>query len=313
MKKNKTTFIMVLFFFMGLIVLFYPSISNYTNQKIQSKAISKYEEILKNVKEVDYSKYFKDAEEYNKKLSNLNYPLVNYKKLGKTDEILKINDSGMLGYITIDKIKVELPIYYGTDAKILNTAVGILEGTSFPVGGIGTHSVLSAHRGLPSSKLFTNLDQLELEDTFVIKVLDRTMTYEVDQILIVEPDKLDSLEISKDKEYVTLMTCTPYGINTHRMLVRGHRVENARIKSYVSNDAFKLNRLIVTPIACIPILIVWLISIAFKPIEKNIDYKMMFVYPTKYMEEIAKKKALKEKIRLELIEKKKNKNIKKGK
>lgn len=283
MKKNKTTFIMVLFFFIGLMVLFYPSISDYTNQKIQSKTIMKYEELLKKIEVVDYSKYFDEAKKYNQKLLKINQPLVNYKKLGDTSNILSVNSTGMIGYIEINKIKVELPIYYGTDANTLNTSVGLLEGTSFPIGGLGTHSVLSAHRGLPSSKLFTDIDKLELEDTFIVKILDQTLTYEIDQIRIVKPDELNDLEIDSNSDYISLMTCTPYGINSHRLLVRGHRIENIKAKTYASNEAFKINRLIVTPIACFPILIFWLIAIAFRPIEKRVDYKMMYVYPLKYV------------------------------
>lgn len=279
MKKNKTTFIMVLFFFIGLMVLFYPAISNYSNKKIQAKAINNYENLIKDIKEEDYSSYFDKALSYNKKLLKLSNPLIQYKKLGKVNDILNINSYGMMGYVSIDKLNVELPIYYGTSQEILNSKVGLLEGTSYPIGGEGTHSVLSAHRGLPSSKLFTDLDKLEVGDTFVISILDRTLTYEVDQILIVKPKELESLNIDKKKDYVTLMTCTPYGINTHRLLVRGHRVENARKKVYISTEAFKVDKIIVCTILCIPLLIIWMITIAFSPIKKVIDYESLFVYP----------------------------------
>lgn len=279
MKKNKTTFFMVLFFFIGLMVLLYPSISSYTNDKIQSKAVNKYEELLKNVREIDYESYLIDAKEYNKKLAGLVNPLISYKKLGSAKDILNISGTGMIGYVSIDKIKVELPIYYGTSDETLNIASGLLEGTSFPVGGEGTHAVLSAHRGLPSSKLFTDLDKIEVGDTFVIKVFDMIMTYEVDQILIVKPNEVDSLAINPKEDYVTLMTCTPYGINSHRLLVRGHRIENASIKSYISTEAFKVNNLIVTSIACMPIIFVWLIVIAFKPIRSNKKIYNKYIYP----------------------------------
>lgn len=279
MKKNKTTFFMVLFFFIGLMVLLYPSISSYTNDKIQSKAVNKYEELLKNVREIDYESYLIDAKEYNKKLAGLVNPLISYKKLGSAKDILNISGTGMIGYVSIDKIKVELPIYYGTSDETLNIASGLLEGTSFPVGGEGTHAVLSAHRGLPSSKLFTDLDKIEVGDTFVIKVFDMIMTYEVDQILIVKPNEVDSLAINPKEDYVTLMTCTPYGINSHRLLVRGHRIENASIKSYISTEAFKVNNLIVTSIACMPIIFVWLIVIALKPIRSNKKIYNKYIYP----------------------------------
>lgn len=279
MKKNKTTFFMVLFFFIGLMVLLYPSISSYTNNKIQSKAVNKYEELLKNIEEIDYEAYFKDAEKYNKKLAKIANPLISYKKLGSAKDILNVSGTGMIGYISIDKIKIELPIYYGTSDEILNIASGLLEGSSFPVGGKGTHAVISAHRGLPSSKLFTDLNKIEKGDTFIIKVFDKTMTYEVDQILIVQPNETDSLAINSKEDYVTLMTCTPYGINSHRLLVRGHRIENAKAKAYVSTEAFKVNKLIVTSIACMPIIFIWLIIVAFKPVKNNKKIYNKYVYP----------------------------------
>lgn len=278
-KKNKTTIIMIFFFLLGLAILLYPQISSYISKKVQSKAINNYEEMLSKNFDVNYDDYFKEAEEYNKKLSNLIKPMVTYKRLGDASNILKLDNANMIGYIYIDKIKVDLPIYYGTDEKVLNVASGLLEGTSFPVGGDSVHSVLSAHRGLPSSALFTHLDKLEKGDEFVIKILNRTLTYEVDQILIVKPNEINNLDIINNKDYVTLMTCTPYGINTHRLLVRGKRVENKEIKKYVSTDAFKIDKLIVTPIACIPILLVWLISIAFKPLTNNKKIHEKYVYP----------------------------------
>lgn len=291
-KNNKSTFIMVLFFFIGLAVLFYPAISNYSNEKLQSKSIDKYEKILSSIEEEDYSSYFDKAHDYNTKLMELSNPLVNYKKLGSTADILNVGGNGMMGYLLIDKLKVELPIYYGTTPQILNTSVGLLEGTSYPIGETNTHAVLAAHRGLPSSKLFSDLDELEIGDLFKVNILDRTLTYEVDQITIVKPDELENIKVLEQEEYVTLMTCTPYGINTHRLLIRGHRVENVRNVPYISTEAFKINRMVVTPIICLPILFIWLILIAFAPIERNIDYKMKYVYPNKY-KNLQKKKGIK--------------------
>lgn len=230
MKKNKTTIIMVLFFFIGLGVLLYPSISDFYNQKVQSKAIVDYESILNNISKEDYTSYFEKANNYNKKLLAMKRPLLTYKNIKDYNQILNLNGNGMIGYLTIDKIKVELPIYHGTSNEVLSKAVGHLEGTSLPVGGSGTHSVLSAHRGLPSFKLFTDLDKLEIGDTFVINVLDQTLTYQIDKITIVKPNQVNDLKIEKDKDYVTLLTCTPYGINTHRLLVRGVRIENINNK-----------------------------------------------------------------------------------
>lgn len=278
MKKNKTTLIMVLFFFIGLTILLYPSISNYYNQKHQSKAIIDYEEILNSINKEDYTKYFEEAEKYNKQLSKMKRPLLTYKNLKNYNKILDLNGNGMIGYITIDKIKVELPIYHGTTSDVLSKAVGHLEGTSLPIGGEGTHSVLSAHRGLPSFRLFTDLDKLEKGDTFIINILDRTLTYEIDKITIVKPTQVDDLKIEKDKDYITLLTCTPYGINTHRLLVRGKRIENAVKKTFITTEGFKISTLVVTPLVALPIIFFLLLVILFKPCEKKISYSK-YIYP----------------------------------
>lgn len=281
MKKNKTTIIMVLFFFIGLGVLLYPSISDFYNQKVQSKAIVDYESILNNISKEDYTSYFEKANNYNKKLLAMKRPLLTYKNIKDYNQILNLNGNGMIGYLTIDKIKVELPIYHGTSNEVLSKAAGHLEGTSLPVGGSGTHSVLSAHRGLPSFKLFTDLDKLEIGDTFVINVLDQTLTYQIDKITIVKPNQVNDLKIEKDKDYVTLLTCTPYGINTHRLLVRGVRIENINNKKlFVTTEGFKISKLVVMPLVAIPLILILLLIILFKPIEKRIDFKE-FVYPNK--------------------------------
>ena len=183
-----------------------------------------------------------------------------------------------MGYLTIDKIKVELPIYHGTSADVLNKAVGHLEGTSLPVGGKGTHSVLSAHRGLPSFKLFTDLDKLEIGDTFVINILDRTITYQVDKITIVKPNQVNDLKIDKDGDYVTLLTCTPYGINTHRLLVRGKRIENETKKTFITTEGFRISTLVVMPLVALPIIFSLLLIILIKPINKKVDYTK-YIYP----------------------------------
>lgn len=270
MKKHKTTIIMVLFFFIGLLVLLYPSLSSYYNEKVQSRAITDYEALLSKYNKEDYTKIFSQAENYNKELSKLPDPLNTYDTISGYNNLLNINNNGMMGYLTIEKIKVELPIYHGTSDKVLSKAIGHLEGTSLPVGGIGTHSVLSAHRGLPSSKLFTDLDKLEIGDIFTITILDQIITYEVDKITIVEPNNVKELKIDKNEDYVTLLTCTPYGINTHRLLVRGKRIENIENKKlYVTTEAFKLSNLIVTPIVALPIIFALLLIIIFKPIEKT--------------------------------------------
>lgn len=281
MKKRKTTFILVLFFFIGILILTYPMISDYFNQKTQSRVITNYESLLDNVYKKDYTDEFNKAYDYNNKLANLSNPLLTYDTLNNYNEILNVNLNGMMGYITIDKIKVELPIYHGTSKEVLSSSVGHIEGTSLPVGGSYTNSVLSAHRGLPSSKLFTDLDKLELKDTFTITVLDKVLTYEVDKIVIVKPDEVEELKIDEN-DYVILSTCTPYGINTHRLLVRGKRIENINIKKkYITTEAFKIDNLIVTPLVAIPIILILLLIIVFKPVQKtklNID---KYIYPSK--------------------------------
>lgn len=290
MKKHKTTIIMVLFFFIGLIVLLYPSISSFYNEKVQSRAITDYEELLSKYDKEDSAKKIQSAYDYNNKLKNLPEPLNTYDTIKDYNNILNINNNGMIGYITIEKIKVELPIYHGTSEKVLSKAVGHLEGTSLPVGGIGTHSVLSAHRGLPSSKLFTDLDKLEIGDTFTITILDQVLTYEVDKITIIEPTDVKELEINKNEDYVTLLTCTPYGINTHRLLVRGKRIENIENKKlYITTEAFKLSNLIVTPIVSLHIIFTLLLIIIFKPIEKTNVLKE-YLYPKKIEKKFGGKK-----------------------
>ena len=283
MKKRKTTIVMVLFFFIGLLVLLYPSISNFYNEKHQSKAIVAYEDLLLNYHEEDYKKIINEANVYNNKLKNLKEPLTTKNTIKNYNETLNINGDGMMGYLTINKIKVELPIYHGTSEKVLSHAVGHVEGTSLPVGGIGTHSVLSAHRGLPSSKLFTDLDKLEVGDTFTITVLNQIFTYEVDKIVTVKPNDINNLKIEENKDYVTLLTCTPYGINTHRLLVRGKRIDNIEEKkTYVVTECFKISTLIVTPLVALPIIFTLLLAIIFQPIKKeNKNWMDKYLYPTK--------------------------------
>lgn len=291
MKKNRTI-IMVLFFFMGLLVLLYPSISDFYNQKVMSKEIGNYEEIIKEFTKKDYSSFFEAANKYNEKLAKQEDPYLSYKKVKNYKKTLNIDGNGMMGYVSIDKIKVELPIYHGTSEQVLSVAVGHLQGSSLPVGGLGTHAVLSAHRGLPSTKLFSDLDKLEIGDTFTVTILDQLLTYQVDQIEIVEPHDITKLDIDPEQDYLTLMTCTPYGINTHRMLVRGKRIENTAKPTYVTTEAFKVSNLTTTPLVAMPIVLTILIIIVFQPvnmISKN-KLKEMYIYPTKAKKEFGGKK-----------------------
>ena len=282
MKKNKTI-IMVLLFFMGLLVLLYPTLSDFYNQKVQSEAIVDYESILKKYEKKDYSKLFQEAYDYNEELKKLSDPYLMFDTLKNYHNILNLDGNGMIGYIEIDKIKLELPIYHGTSEKVLNVAVGHLEGSSFPVGGLGTHSVLSAHRGLPSTKLFTDLDKLELGDTFSVTILDRQLTYQIDHIEIVEPHDIRNLKIDSNKDYLTLMTCTPYGINTHRLLVRGVRIENKEKPMYITTEAFRVSTITVTSLVALPIIFTLLLFIIFKPVENTNKTKIAekYIFPKK--------------------------------
>ena len=210
-KRNKSTIILILVFLVGLGVLLYPGFSNWWNSRVQSRAIVDYEAALAQLTPQDYTAEFEKADAYNSALRALAAPLSDYAQAPGYADALNVSGSGMMGYITIPRISVKLPIYHGTSDAVLAGAAGHLEGTSLPVGGESTHAVISAHRGLPSAKLFTNLDALKEGDTFTIKILDRTLTYQVDQIRIVEPDDLSELSVVEGQDYVTLLTCTPYG------------------------------------------------------------------------------------------------------
>lgn len=265
MKKNLSMIILILVFLTGLSLLLYPIVSNYWNSLHQSRAIAGYSEAVAKIDSLDYEKIWKDAQEYNRKLlTKRNRYFLTDEEREEYNNILNVAGNGIIGYIEIPAIKSSLAIYHGIEESILQIAVGHIEGTSMPVGGEGSHSVVSAHRGLPSAKLFTDLDQLVEGDIFIISVLKETLTYEVDQILIVEPHEINSIEIEEGKDYSTLITCTPYGINTHRLLVRGHRVENqeSSYSSRVVAEALQIDRIIVSVAVAVPILIllsIWVI------------------------------------------------------
>ena len=251
-------------------MLLYPSLSSYWNSKTQSKAIVDYESMLAQYKPEDYTAIFEAANNYNQKLWELKDPLVNYSQLSDYNDVLNISGTGMMGYITIPKISQELPVYHGTSDSVLSVAVGHLQGTSLPVGGENTHCVVSAHRGLPTAVLFTHLDRMELGDIFSFTILDRTITYEVDEIRIVEPNDTSLIQIAEGKDYCTLLTCTPYGINTQRLLVRGHQVDASQTRNiYVANEAYRIEPLIVMPIVALPIIFVLLIYVMLAPVKKE--------------------------------------------
>ena len=264
MKKNKIGILLVLMLFIGVCGLLYPSVSQYLNSKTQTRAVENYREILDSLQPEDYDAYFEEAENYNAKLNELNFPLTDYQQLKGYNDILTLSGTGIMGYVSIPKLGVELPLYHGISAEVLNVACGHLEGTSLPVGGENTHCVLSAHRGLPHAKLFTELDKMEVGDTFTITVLNRTVTYQVDQIKVVLPNETNDVQIVAGEDLCTLLTCTPYGINSHRLLVRGARIENAAPVLHVTSTAYRIDSLVATPVVASPILLILLIVLMIK-------------------------------------------------
>lgn len=255
--------------FVGICGLLYPSFSQYWNSKTQTRAVENYREILDSLKPEDFDAYFKEAENYNTELKALKYPLLDYSRVKGYNDVLNVSKNGIMGYITIPKLGVEIPLYHGVSAEVLNIACGHIEGSSLPIGGESTHSVLSAHRGLPHAKLFTELDKMEIGDTFQITILNKTVTYQVDQIKIVKPDETADIQIIEGRDLCTLLTCTPYGINSHRLLVRGTRVENATPILYVTSNAFKIDSLVATPAVAAPILFMLLIYLMVKYRDKG--------------------------------------------
>ena len=225
-KIDLSKIFLVIVLFTGLALLLYPTVSDWWNSMHQSLAIASYQENVADIQKDRYAEIWKAAEEYNKRLFEEpeGYTL-SEERMSEYENLLNVSDTGIMGYIEIPSIDCVLPVYHGTDESVLQEGAGHLEWTSLPTGGPNTHCVISGHRGLPSAKLFTNLDQLKEGDIFTLKILDRTLHYEVDQILTVEPTDTEALQIEEGQDYCTLMTCTPYGVNSHRMLVRGHRVE----------------------------------------------------------------------------------------
>lgn len=271
MKKRKTNIILLVSFFIGLSVLLYPSVSSYWNSKTQTKAIIDYEAMLAAYKPEDYTAIFAEADQYNHALGKLTSPLLDYAQLSDQYwKTLDISGTGMMGYLTVPKISQELPVYHGTGDDVLAIAVGHMEGSSLPVGGKSTHSVVSAHRGLPSAVLFTYLDRMEIGDTFYFTILDRTITYEVDQIRIVEPNDISLVGIEPGNDYCTLLTCTPYGINTQRLLVRGHQIDATQKRNiYIANEAYRVDPLVVMPVVALPIIFVLLVYVMVAPVKKE--------------------------------------------
>ena len=264
MKKNKSTAILILVFFVGLSLLLYPTISDYWNSFHSSKAIATYAAEVAKLDPISYDQIWEEARTYNKMLAEKrNKYILSEEEYAAYEKLLDITGTGIMAEIEIPSVRVDLPVYHGIDESVLQVAAGHLEWTSLPVGGESTHCVISAHRGLPSAKLFTNLDELAEGDVFLLRTLDELLTYEVDQILIVEPEDISALHIESGKDLCTLVTCTPYGINSHRLLVRGHRVETVDTLSWakVTSDALQIEPIIVAPLLALVIIAVLLVVV----------------------------------------------------
>lgn len=262
MKKHVTTILLILLFFVGLGLILYPTFSNWWNSFHSSKAINAYSDMVANLDEDQYEEILAAAHDFNaSRLTEGTSFSMSPEQKELYPDLLNVGGDGIMGYIEIPSIGVALPIYHGTEERILQVAVGHLDWSSFPIGGESTHSVLSGHRGLPSARLFTDLDDLREGDLFMIRVLGELLTYEVDQILIVDPTDVDSLKVEQGKDLCTLVTCTPYGINTHRLLVRGHRVENTPETELIriTANAVPLDPMIVAVIVAVPLMVLAII------------------------------------------------------
>lgn len=258
MKKHLSSIILFLVFAAGLSIFLYPSVSNYVNSKHQSRAIASYDEALAKLSTTDYTKFWTAAKEYNRQLADRSTDFnLTDSEMKEYDSLLDPTGTGVMGHLEIESIGVDLPIYHGVTDSVLQVGIGHLPGSSLPTGGESTHCVLSGHRGLPSSKLLSDLDQMVVGDTFLIHIMDQTFAYQVDQINIVLPDETEGLAITKGMDYCTLVTCTPYGVNTHRLLVRGKRVDyKEESRLIVPADASKYSPLLIAPFLAIPILVI---------------------------------------------------------
>ena len=264
MKKNLSTILLVIIFFTGLSLLLYPSVSDYYNSFHQTRAIADYENVMENLSEEDYNLLWEAAREYNQNAAtNGGYIITSDEQQSWYESLLNTNGTGMMGHIEIPSIRVSLPIYHNTEDSVLQFAVGHLNWSSLPVGGESTHCLLSGHRGLPSAKLFTNLDRLTEGDIFKLYILDSVLTYQVDQINVVEPDDIGKLGIIDGGDFCTLITCTPYGVNTHRLLVRGQRIVTTE-NIHVAADAVQIEPLIVAPVVAAPLLLALILFVMIK-------------------------------------------------
>lgn len=260
-KGNISTVFLVMILLIGLSLLLYPSISNWWNSRVQTRIVSNYAEAVANMSE-NYDSLWEAVYSYNESLISRENPyLLSEDQQQKYTTLLNASGTGIMSVIEIPSINVYLPVYHGTSESVLSVAIGHLEWTSLPAGGESTHCVVSGHRGLPSARLFTDLDKLKIGDVFMMHVLEKTLTYEIDQIHIVEPHETEDLFIQEGKDLCTLVTCTPYGVNSHRLLIRGHRVENiAEAQNVrVTADAMVVEKLVVAPFLLVPLLMLMLL------------------------------------------------------
>ena len=266
MKKHLSTILLCAFFLAGLSLLLYPTFSNWWNSFRQSRAIVDYDHVVETMSQEEYDRLLNAAKEYNAELKQTGTMFkMSDQRMANYLNVLDVSGTGIMGTIEIPAIKVEYPIYHGTAESVLAIAIGHIPGTSLPIGGSSTHCVLSGHRGLPSARLFTDLDKLAVGDSFVLRVLDEVATYEVDQIRIVLPHEVDELKLALGEDFCTLVTCTPYGINTHRLLVRGHRVPNEYVSNVrITSDAIQIEPMVVAPIVAAPVLILLLVLVFTK-------------------------------------------------
>jgi sortase A len=275
LKEKALSLILVAILLVGIGLIAYPSFSDYWNSFHQSRAIASYAESVADMSQEKYDEILAEAEAYNKKMAKtgLMWRELKEKEKKEYEKQLDVGASGIMGYIDIPKIDITLPIYHGTDEAVLQVAIGHLEGTSLPVGGEGSHCVMSGHRGLPSAKLLSDLDKMVEGDIFSLTIMNRTLTYEVDQIRVVEPTDLSDLQLEKGKDYCTLVTCTPYGINTHRLLVRGHRTSNPNGDANIIADALQIEPVYIAPFLAVPILLLLVIGVFATSHRRKVNAK----------------------------------------
>ena len=266
MKSKIYTAALLLIFVIGVSLLLYPTVSDYWNSFTSSRAITHYSDEVANMNRELYQQILGEAQAYNQSLvGRSNSYLLSDAQKAEYERLLNIDGTGVMGYVEVPSIKVSLPIYHGTEESVLQVAIGHLEWSSLPVGGASSHCAISGHRGLPSAKLFSDLDEVVEGDIFIMRVLDETFTYEVDQILIVEPQDTEALLIQEGEDLCTLVTCTPYGINTHRLLVRGHRIDNLAESNTIriTSDAMQIEPIIVAPIVAMPMILILVSMVMF--------------------------------------------------